>query len=59
MWHFKKKKVYKVETEVLYTDEHMTFVVKAYDKAGAWKQANKLSYVVLGRCFSIEELKEA
>ena len=59
MWPFKKKKIYKVETETLYSHSPITVVVKAYDKAGAWRQADKQIVSALGRCFSIEELKDA
>lgn len=58
MWPFKKKKIYQVETETAILQDRLTFIVKAVDKADAWKKATRQSNYYLGRCLSITELKE-
>lgn len=58
MWPFKKKKIYQVETEMAILQDRLTFIVKAVDKADAWKKATRQSNYYLGRCLSITELKE-
>lgn len=58
MWPFKKKKIYQVETETAIQQDRLTFIVRAVDKADAWRKAEKQSHYYLGRCLSIIELKE-
>ena len=58
MWPFKKKKIYQVETETAVHQNRLTFIVKAVDKADAWRKAEKQSHYYLGRCLNIIELKE-
>lgn len=60
MWPFRKKKIYKVE----YRDEWKDYgcvVVKAYDKAGAWRAARVMNYGPYKPtvCISIVELYDA
>ena len=44
MWPFKKKKIYQVETETAILQDRLTFIVKAIDKADAWRKAEKQSH---------------
>ena len=60
MWPFKKKKIYKVEYEDGWGD-YGCAVVKAYDEAGAWRNARAMYSGIYqpNVCLSIVELHDA